>query len=210
VWRRYSAGDGVRAIARGIGVERKTIAKYVVAAVAVGLARGVPPPTEDQLAAVVRGLRGTPVGRPAALPERLAPHQAQIAAWLGDGVRLTKIHRRLREQGFGLRTIDRTVVDEIETRLYRSRSASVTAFIRLKNNGIARSSLNIGQMIASLGRGAGRLEPGALDTACCMTSIKDFLSRTHRPSKPSRSPNGQRAAFRRSACPRSPLAAMVP
>jgi hypothetical protein len=96
---RYSAGDGVRAIARGIGVDRKTIAKYVAAAVAVGLSRGVPPPTEDQLAAFVRGLRGTPVGRRAALPERLAPYQAQIAAWLGDGLRLTKIHRRLREQG---------------------------------------------------------------------------------------------------------------
>ena len=64
VWRRYSAGDGVRAIARGTGVDRKTIAKYVAAAVAVGLSRGAPPPTEDQLAAFVRGLRGTPGGGP--------------------------------------------------------------------------------------------------------------------------------------------------
>ena len=102
VWRRYSVGEGVRAIARGTGVDRKTIAKYVAAAVAVGLHRGAPPPTEDQLAAFGRGLRGTPVGRPAALPERLAPHQAQIAAWLADGLRLTKIHRRLREQGVGV------------------------------------------------------------------------------------------------------------
>ena len=102
VWRRYSAGDGVRAIARGTGVDRKTIAKYVAAAVAVGLSRGAPPPTDEQLAAFVRGLRGTPVGRPAALPERLAPYQAQIAAWLADGLRLTKIHRRLREQGLGV------------------------------------------------------------------------------------------------------------
>ena len=99
VWRRYSAGDGVRAIARGTGVDRKTIAKYVAAAVAVGLHRGAPPPTEDQPAAFVHGLRATPVGRRAALPERLAPYQAQIAAWLGDGLRLTQIHRRLREQG---------------------------------------------------------------------------------------------------------------
>jgi transposase len=102
VWRRYSAGDGVRVIARGTGVDRKTIAKYVAAAVAVGLSRGAPPPTDEQLAEFVRGLRGTPVGRPAALPERLAPYQAQIAAWLGDGLRLTKIHRRLREQGVGV------------------------------------------------------------------------------------------------------------
>jgi hypothetical protein len=85
VWRRYSAGDGVRAIARGTGVDRKTIAKYVAAAVAVGQSRGAPPPTDAQLAAFVQGLRGTPVGRPAALPEQLAPHQAQISAWLADG-----------------------------------------------------------------------------------------------------------------------------
>jgi transposase len=59
VWRRYSAGEGVRAIARGTGVDRKTIAKYVATAVAVGLHRGAPPPTDDQLAAFVSGLRDT-------------------------------------------------------------------------------------------------------------------------------------------------------
>src|SRR5262249_56301976 len=98
VWRRYSAGDGVRAIARGTGVDRKTIAKYVAAAVAVGLFRGAPPPTDEQLAEFVRGLRGTPVGRPAGLPERLAPHQAHIAARLADGLRLPQIHLRLPSQ----------------------------------------------------------------------------------------------------------------
>ena len=71
VWRRYSAGEGVRAIARGTGIDRKTITKYVAAAVALGLRRGAPPPTEDQLAAFGRGVRGTPVGRPAALAKRL-------------------------------------------------------------------------------------------------------------------------------------------
>jgi hypothetical protein len=84
VWRRYSAGDGVRAIARGTGGDRKTVAKYIAAAVAVGLHHGAPPPTDEQLAEFVRGLRGTPVGRPAALPERLAPYQGQIQAWLAD------------------------------------------------------------------------------------------------------------------------------
>ena len=44
-------------------------------------------------------MRGTPVGRPAALAERLASQQGQIAAWLTDGLRRTKIHRRLREHG---------------------------------------------------------------------------------------------------------------
>ena len=44
-------------------------------------------------------MRGTPVGRPAALAERLASPQGQIAAWLTDGLRRTKIQRRLREHG---------------------------------------------------------------------------------------------------------------
>ena len=91
VWRRYSAGEGVRAIARGTGIDRKTITKYVAAAVALGLRRGAPPPTEDQLAAFGREVRGMPVGRPAALAERLASPQGQIAAWLTDGLRRTKI-----------------------------------------------------------------------------------------------------------------------
>ena len=38
-------------------------------------------------------------GRPADVPERLAPHRDQITTWLADGLRLTKIHRRLRAQG---------------------------------------------------------------------------------------------------------------
>ena len=32
----------------------------------------------------------------------LASQQGQIAAWLTDGLRLTKIHRRLREQGLAI------------------------------------------------------------------------------------------------------------
>lgn len=91
VWRRYSAGEGVRAIARGTGVDRKTIANYVAAAAAVGLQRGAPPPMDEQLTAFVRGPRGIPAGWPAALPERLGPYQAQIQAWLAEGLRLTKI-----------------------------------------------------------------------------------------------------------------------
>jgi hypothetical protein len=102
VWRRYSQGEGLRAIARGLGADRKTVAKIVTAGVAVGLQRGAAPPTEDQLGRLVALWRATPVGRPAALPERLAPYQPQIQAWLADGLRLTKIHRRLREQGFGV------------------------------------------------------------------------------------------------------------
>jgi transposase len=102
VWRRYSQGEGLRAIARGTGADRKTVAKIVVAAAAVGLQRGGSPATEDQLAALVARLRALPVGRPAELGDRLTPYQPKIEAWLAEGLRLTKIHRRLREQGCGV------------------------------------------------------------------------------------------------------------
>jgi hypothetical protein len=45
VLRRFCLGDGVRAIARGTGSDRKTVAKYVAAAQAAGLQRGTPGPT---------------------------------------------------------------------------------------------------------------------------------------------------------------------
>jgi transposase len=99
VLRRFCLGEGLRAIARGTGSDRKTIAKYVTAAVALGLQRGGPSPTEEQAAAVLAAVRATSGGRPADVPDRLAPHREQIASWLADGLRLTKIYRRLRAQG---------------------------------------------------------------------------------------------------------------
>ena len=46
VLRRFCLGDGLRPIARGTGSDRKTVAKYVAAAITGGLRRGDPaPPT---------------------------------------------------------------------------------------------------------------------------------------------------------------------
>ena len=99
VLRRFCAGDGLRAIARATHVDRKTVAKFVVAATSVGLRRGDPGPTEEQVAAVVAASRGAAGGRPAEVLQRLAAHRPTIEQWLADGLRLTKIYRRLREQG---------------------------------------------------------------------------------------------------------------
>jgi hypothetical protein len=99
VLRRFCLGERLRAIARGTGSDRKTIAKYVAAAVAAGLARGAPGPTDAQVAGVLRAVHALRGGRPGQVPDRLAAQRDQIAAWLGDGLRLTKIHRRLRERG---------------------------------------------------------------------------------------------------------------
>ena len=57
VLRRFCLGEGLRAIARGTGSDRKTVGKYVAAAIAGGLRRGDPAPTDEQLHAARGGLR---------------------------------------------------------------------------------------------------------------------------------------------------------
>jgi transposase len=99
VLRRFCLGEGLRAIARGTGSDRKTVAKYVAAAVAAGLHRGAAGPTDAHVVAVLAAVRALGGGRPGQVPDRLTPHREQIATWLGEGLRLTKIHRRLRAHG---------------------------------------------------------------------------------------------------------------
>jgi transposase len=103
--RRWSSGDGLRAIARATGMDRKTIAEYVRAALAAGVQRGGAPPTDEQLATILTARRpGRPPNTDAPSPEleRLRPHAATIGQWLTEGLRLTKIHRRLRAQGLAV------------------------------------------------------------------------------------------------------------
>ena len=52
ILRRWLGGDGVRAIARGTGLDRKTIVAYVGAALAVGVQRGGAPPSDEQLTTI--------------------------------------------------------------------------------------------------------------------------------------------------------------
>jgi len=103
VLRRWMAGEGLRAIARSTGVDRKTVAEYVRVATAFGLRRGGELPTDEQLAAVLAVRRpGRPATAEAPSPENaaLAPYRDRIQRWLTvDALRLTKIHRRLRAEG---------------------------------------------------------------------------------------------------------------
>jgi hypothetical protein len=97
VLRRWLTGDGLRAITRGTGLDRKTIAKYVRAAAAVGLQRGGPLPTDEQIAAVRHHACPPAVATPSEEQQALWPHRDTIQTWLGsDGLRLTKVARRLR------------------------------------------------------------------------------------------------------------------
>src|SRR5262245_19667971 len=87
---------------RAVGVDRKTIAAYVQAAVAMGIQRGSAPPSDEQLTKIATARRpGRPTNAtaPSAEVERLRPHEPTIRQWLSEGLRLTKIYRRLRAAG---------------------------------------------------------------------------------------------------------------
>lgn len=102
ILRRWLGGEGVRAIARALGVDRKTIAAYVQAAVAMGVQRGGTPPSDEQLTTIATARRpGRPSNATAPSPEVeiLRPHELTIRQWLAEGLRLTKISRRLRAAG---------------------------------------------------------------------------------------------------------------
>jgi transposase len=98
VLRRYVLGESVRAIARGTGVDRKTVTKYLRAGQALGVHPGGPAPSEEQVVGVLAELRAPGPRGSSETAELLRPHQTTIQAWLDDGLRLTKIYRRLRQQ----------------------------------------------------------------------------------------------------------------
>jgi hypothetical protein len=102
ILRQWRGGEGIRAIARAAGMDRKTIAAYVHAAVVMGIQRGAAPPTDEQLTAIATVRRpGRPTNASAPSPELglLRPHESTVRQWLAEGLRLTKIYRRLRAQG---------------------------------------------------------------------------------------------------------------
>jgi transposase len=101
VVRRWLGGEGVRAIARATGLDRKTVRPYIAAAEALGLKRGDALPEESHLgeiAARARGPRETPP--PGETELALLGRREQIGTWLGrDGLLLTKVHELLQREG---------------------------------------------------------------------------------------------------------------
>ncbi len=101
VIRRWLAGDGFRALARGTGLDRKTIRRIVRAAERLGLKRGAPLPDDDAGAALVRELRGVPPAPPLGETEQLLlPCRDRIRRWLEeDKLLLTRVHDLLVREG---------------------------------------------------------------------------------------------------------------
>jgi transposase-like protein len=97
----WLAGEKIRAIARGAGLDRNTVRQIVRAAEQVGVQRETPWPDEDKLQAIRQS-----IGRPGAtiaagqVEQRLKLRTDQIRAWLDkDHLLLTKVHELLGREG---------------------------------------------------------------------------------------------------------------
>jgi hypothetical protein len=102
VVRRWQAGESQRGIARATGLARETVNKYLAAAGTLGLVANGPPPSAEQVAALVR--LGTVVRAPRtwAAPGRdaLEPYAERIRSWVQqDHLQLARVHELLAQDG---------------------------------------------------------------------------------------------------------------
>ena len=100
ILRRWQAGESARAVARGMGLARDTVGKYLHEAQRLGLARQGPPPTNEQLLVLGRLGRTAPAARAAPRGALLDPHREQIATWLREEhLQLTRVAELLDGRG---------------------------------------------------------------------------------------------------------------
>ena len=101
VLRQWVAGGRRKQIARRLGLDPKTVRRYVRAAVRCGLQVGMDATalTEERLAAILTTLRATAARAYGETWQRCVDHREFIATQLGAGVRPSKIRRLLVRQG---------------------------------------------------------------------------------------------------------------
>ena len=96
----WHAGRSKNEMAESLGVDRKTLRKYIAPAEAAGIAPGGPAKSEEEWAELVRGwfpqLADTRL-RQVTWPA-ISGHHEYIAAQLKAGVRMSTIHQRLRDE----------------------------------------------------------------------------------------------------------------
>jgi hypothetical protein len=117
ILRLWLDGRSLRDVTRLAGVDRKTVRRYVDAAQACGLDRtdGHGQLTDELIGAVVGVVRPErPRGMGTAW-EALAGQREQLAAWLAQGLTLTKVHVLLGRRGVvvSYRTLHRFAVSEL-------------------------------------------------------------------------------------------------
>jgi len=96
----WQAGRGQREMAASLGIDRKTIRKYIAPAVAEGIVPGGPPLSADLWASKAAqwfpGLHD-PAARASTWPE-IAEHAETIRGWLAVAVTVATIAQRLRDE----------------------------------------------------------------------------------------------------------------
>jgi hypothetical protein len=117
VLRQWLGGAGHKRIAARVGLDVKTVRRYVHAAQALGLTRasGEAALTEELLTTLFASLR-TPPGRPRGDAwERCQAHRDRIAQWLTQGLRLSKLRKLLLRHGVSVpyATLHRFAVAEL-------------------------------------------------------------------------------------------------
>ncbi len=108
-------GEGYRSVARLTGVDRKTVRRYVEAAVAAGMdpGGGVEQLGDGLIGAVCGLVRPARPGGHGAAWEALVPHEDQIRTWVQQDLHLTKILELLarRRVAVPYRTLHRFAVE---------------------------------------------------------------------------------------------------
>jgi transposase len=102
VLRLWCGGAAKKRIAAQLGLDVKTVRRYLRAAIACGVQPGGEAPHEEQTAAVVAALQPDWGRRRGEVWEVCARQRNFIASHLDEGVRLSKIRRLLRRRGIEL------------------------------------------------------------------------------------------------------------
>jgi transposase len=178
VLRRWLRGEGLRAIDRNTGVDRKTVRRYVEAAKAVGVVAGG---DESQLSDGVIGLvcvmvrPERPRGHGSAW-ERIDAHAETVKGWVKDDLTLVKIQILLARRGVEVpyRTLHRWAVANAG---YGRRQATVR--VADGEPGV-ECQVDFGRMglVADPASGKRRVAHALIFTACY--SRHNFVFLTHR------------------------------
>ncbi|MBV8720381.1 MAG: hypothetical protein JOZ65_35390 [Chloroflexi bacterium] len=102
VIRRWQMGESQRAIARGSGVARETVKKYLRAAEGLALAANGPPPSDAQVVQLVKigSVVSAPRVRASPQADRLEPFREQITTWMQEEhLQLTRLQELLGQRG---------------------------------------------------------------------------------------------------------------
>jgi transposase len=116
VLRLWLAGEGIRATERLVGFDRKTVRRYVDAAVGLGLARdggGDEQLSDVFIGRVVEAVRPHRFDGHGEAWRLCQAHHEDISAWVEDGLTAVKIHELLARRGVEIpcRTVQRYVAE---------------------------------------------------------------------------------------------------